>query len=385
MKFKIGIVLILMMLLVMPTMVGAVEVPAPTPQPLPPTTMPIDTPKYGPTAQELPYGWTIRKAEMYNQYGLDDFQREYGARPVYMEIVEISPANNYAILEFSSVADAEAGFSSIIRVEGWDSGDITYEFGDEGIFLPEEDVNLIFRNDNFVVLIEYIEPRTLAEIIDEKLEKFILPMPFTISNLVIKPAKVAIGKPVTIAVDVTNTGYLEDTYKAILIIDEGEIETKDVTVAGGATETGSFSPVTKDAIGIYNVAVGDQAGRFRVLKSAAFTVRNLVISPVEVETGKPVKIAVDIMNTGETKDVYTVMLWIDGAEVETIAVTVAPEATETVSFTIIKDEIRTYSVDVDGQTGSFTVTEQKPGLSGFEAVFAIAGLLAVAYLIGRKE
>ncbi len=392
MKFKIGIILILVTLLVMPMMVGAVEVvPAPTPQPLPPTTMPIDTPKYGPTAQELPYGWTIRKAEMYTQDGLDNFQEEYGMRPVYIEEVEIIPTtNHYIIFEFSSVTDARAFFSLMRTDVGSDlTYELTYEFGDECIVIPPQGVQeggVIFRNDNFVVLVYgNTEPRTLTEIVDEKLERFILPMPFAISNLVINPAKVAIGKPVTIAVDVTNTGYLEDTYKAILRIDEGEVEAKDVTVAPGATETVTFSPVTKDAVGIYNVAVGDQVETFRVLKSAAFTVRNLVISPVEVETGKPVKIAVDVMNTGETKDVYTVILNINGAEVETIAVTVAPEATETVSFVIIKDEVGTYSVDVNDQTGTFTVTEQKPGLPGFEAVFAITGLLVVAYLIRRRE
>ncbi len=225
-------------------------------------------------------------------------------------------------------------------------------------------------------LIDDVEIKVIAEA---------TPAAFTVSNLVMNPAKVAIGEPVTIAVDVTNTGDLEGTYKATLRIDDVVIETKDVTIAGGATETVTFSPVTKDAVGAYNVAVGDQVATLRVLKSAAFTVRNLVISPVEVETSKPVKITVDVMNTGETKDVYTVMLNIDGAEVETVPISVAGGATETVSFTIIKDEIGTYSVDVDGQTGSFTVTEQKPGLPGFEAVFAICGLLAVAYLIRRKE
>jgi PGF-CTERM protein len=201
----------------------------------------------------------------------------------------------------------------------------------------------------------------------------------------INPAKVAIGKPVTIAVDVTNVGELEGTYKAILIIDDVRIETKDVTVAGGATETVTFSPVTKDAIGAYAVDVGGQTKTLRVLKTAAFVVSNLVIKSAEVETGKPVVITIDVTNTGEAKDIYPVTLSIDGAEIETVPISVAGGGTETVSFTVIRDEIGTYSVDVDGQTGSFTVTEQKPGLSGFEAVFAIAGLLAVAYLIGRKE
>ncbi len=230
--------------------------------------------------------------------------------------------------------------------------------------------------DNSEFLIDDVEIKVIAEK---------TPAAFIISNLMINPAKVAIGKPVTIAVDVTNVGELEGTYKAILIIDDVRIETKDVTVAGGATETVTFSPVTKDAIGAYAVDVGGQTKTLRVLKTAAFVVSNLVIKSAEVETGKPVVITIDVTNTGEAKDIYPVTLSIDGAEIETVPISVAGGGTETVSFTVIRDEIGTYSVDVDGQTGSFTVTEQKPGLSGFEAVFAIAGLLAVAYLIGRKE
>ncbi len=230
--------------------------------------------------------------------------------------------------------------------------------------------------DNSEFLIDDVEIKVIAEK---------TPAAFTISNLVINPAKVAIGEPVTIAVDVTNTGDLEGTYKATLRIDDVGAETKDVTVVGGAVETVTFSPVTKDAIGTYTVDVGGQTKTLRVLKTAAFVIGNLVIESAEVETGKPVVITVEVTNTGGIKDTYPVTLSIDGAEVETVPISVASGATETVSFTVIKDEIRTYSVDVDGQTGSFTVTEQKPGLPGFEAIFAISGLLAVAYLIRRKE
>lgn len=91
------------------------------------------------------------------------------------------------------------------------------------------------------------------------------PAAFTVSNLVISPATVGVGQPVTITADVTNSGDFEGTYTVTLKIDDAAVENKDVTVAGGVTENVSFT-VSKDTVGVYQVAVDGQTGAFAVFR-----------------------------------------------------------------------------------------------------------------------
>lgn len=80
------------------------------------------------------------------------------------------------------------------------------------------------------------------------------PAEFEVSNLTFYPSEVEVGESVTISATVKNVGDLGGTYTVELKID-GEIqETKDVTLAGGATETVSFM-VTKDTSGTYTIEV----------------------------------------------------------------------------------------------------------------------------------
>jgi len=98
----------------------------------------------------------------------------------------------------------------------------------------------------------------------------------------------------------------------------------------------------------------------RVLRSkeATFVLSNLVIDPNEVYVNEPVTISVDVTNMGLTDGTYTVMLKIDD-EVENTAVFIeaAKEEpiTKTVTFTVTRGVPRTYSVEVNGLIGSFTV------------------------------
>ena len=88
---------------------------------------------------------------------------------------------------------------------------------------------------------------------------------------------------------------------------------------------------------------------------AIFEPSNLTVSPQKVEPGKSATISVDISNTGGAEGTYLVILKIDGVQVDDQNVTVAPEATETVSFTIAKEEPGSYTIDVNGLTATLTV------------------------------
>ncbi|UZE92794.1 MAG: PGF-CTERM sorting domain-containing protein [Methanosarcinales archaeon] len=160
--------------------------PTPTPTPAPPADwVPIDTPTYAPTAQDLPAGWTEDRIMLATQSALDDLQGQgcFGIRPVYAESLWIvdpykTVGGEVYIIKFSTNQDAKIAYSNFVKNLDYDYS-ILYGIGDEGLSIlgPGDDRGVFFRNDNFVVAIEEgIGVRTLAEIVDEKLE-YVSPTP----------------------------------------------------------------------------------------------------------------------------------------------------------------------------------------------------------------
>jgi len=88
---------------------------------------------------------------------------------------------------------------------------------------------------------------------------------------------------------------------------------------------------------------------------AEFKVSDLVISPEEVSPGQPVTISCLVKNIGTEARDYTVML--GGDFMGEQMVTLEPGESTTVSFTVTPDRVKTYSVTVDGLSGSFRATE----------------------------
>jgi len=88
---------------------------------------------------------------------------------------------------------------------------------------------------------------------------------------------------------------------------------------------------------------------------AEFELSNLAISPTEVKIGQTITATVDVENVGEAAGTKTLILKIDGAEAETKDIPVEGGKTETVSFTLVLDAEGTYSIEIDGLSGSVTV------------------------------
>ena len=90
-------------------------------------------------------------------------------------------------------------------------------------------------------------------------------------------------------------------------------------------------------------------------KPAAFTVSALSITPQEVSIGEEVTISVSVANAGNLSSSYEVTLKIDNEVIETQEVTLAGGASDTVTFKIAEDATNTYSVNINGLSGSFVV------------------------------
>jgi len=98
---------------------------------------------------------------------------------------------------------------------------------------------------------------------------------FEITSLDIKPTEVTVGETASISAQVTNIGRAVGVYSATLSVDGKKIDTKDIIVDPGSTQTVTFS-LSKDKASTYEIGIGE--GR------ATFTVKSkLVAKQVELE------------------------------------------------------------------------------------------------------
>lgn len=88
---------------------------------------------------------------------------------------------------------------------------------------------------------------------------------------------------------------------------------------------------------------------------AEFKVSDLVISPAEVIPGQVVTISCTVTNIGAEAGDYTTKLRGDFMAEQTVEL--APGESKPVSFEVTPEVAKTYSVSVDGLSGSFVATE----------------------------
>ena len=88
---------------------------------------------------------------------------------------------------------------------------------------------------------------------------------------------------------------------------------------------------------------------------ASFEVSDLIISPSQVEPEEEISISVNVTNVGEESGNHTVTLIINEEVEATEEVTLSGLSSTILTFTTVRDIEDIYTVEVDGQTGSFAV------------------------------
>jgi hypothetical protein len=91
------------------------------------------------------------------------------------------------------------------------------------------------------------------------------------------------------------------------------------------------------------------------LKPAQMSVQYLSVSPQQTYASQPVTISTNVVNTGDQAGNLNVVLKINGQVEQTRMVSVGAHGTQPVKFTVIKAQPGTYTVDIGGQKGGFTV------------------------------
>jgi hypothetical protein len=108
-----------------------------------------------------------------------------------------------------------------------------------------------------------------------------------LSSLSISPAEVVSGEPTTVTADVGNVGEVQGTYTTSLIVNDTEVETKQVLVSPGVIEPISFT-MTEEIPGTYTVRLGALSGTLKVIPLQAPSAPPEVI----IETSVPPKVVI---------------------------------------------------------------------------------------------
>jgi hypothetical protein len=91
-----------------------------------------------------------------------------------------------------------------------------------------------------------------------------------------------------------------------------------------------------------------------------FSVSNLTITPNNVKVGEPVNISIIVSNNGAQMGKYSVVLRVGGVVENITDMALAPGASQTASFVVIKDAAGDYYADIEGLGGFFTVIPLAP-------------------------
>ncbi|MCS7125658.1 MAG: cytochrome b/b6 domain-containing protein [Aigarchaeota archaeon] len=106
----------------------------------------------------------------------------------------------------------------------------------------EEQVISISRRRTLKLFLWIIPAAGLSYLFSELLQK----PQYKIGEIIVEPAKVMAGKPFTIFVEVTNTGYREDAFSIQLFIDGEFVAERKVTLLDGETRLLNFKATLND-------------------------------------------------------------------------------------------------------------------------------------------
>jgi methanogen extracellular protein (TIGR04279 family) len=207
---------------------------------------------------------------------------------------------------------------------------------------------------------------------------------FQLSGLLVQPTTAALRQAVTISVTVENVGSEPGTYTLALKINGATEATRKLVLSPGQRQTAEWT-VSRPQAGAYSVDVNGLTASFIVQpapRPASFTLRDLTVSPTQVNPGDPVTVTATVRNTGGLTGSTPVNLMINGEPDDTATVTLDPVSSTTVSFTVTRDAEGTYVVVVSGIVATFTVLAPPPPSVPWAAVLAAVVVVAsVGYII----
>ena len=133
---------------------------------------------------------------------------------------------------------------------------------------------------------------------------------------------------------------------------------------------------------------------FSLTPPADFQISNLAVTPTEVKADEEVAVSVRITNVGGQAGSYTLPLTINQTVEDTRIVTLKKGESITTEFTVTKQTLGTYNVEIGGLVDQFTVSEAPSNGTHSKAIpteylvaaaAAVAAILFVVFLLFRRR
>lgn len=226
---------------------------------------------------------------------------------------------------------------------------------------PEPEIRVLIRNvlTNKTILSVSQEGggwRTYSIPVEDVLLKQ-QPRPSIVVDAVVDKSQVRPGEAVTVSITVSNAGDAAVAHNLTLTVNNEAKKNWVVLLNPGESRSLSYV-LSFQAEGTYYVRVGGKTFTIAVSKPppARFEVSGLSISPDSVKLGELSTVTVTVRNTGGDSGSYEVVLRVDSQVVDTKVVFLCPNQSIAVNFTYMPTREGTLIVDVNGLTGSLTVS-----------------------------
>ena len=187
-----------------------------------------------------------------------------------------SSVSNYIVLDENQTVldyeDPESNNLTILTLGAttvsiqYDTHSLTLKHGEVWTFIVDTPYNITVQLPEESTVVYLSETPTEIDMENNRLTLFpsqweinyVIPLnppaDFQISDLTVTPAEVKAGEEVNISVKVTNIGGQTGSYTVSLIVNQTTEQTKEVTLAAGASTTAEFK-ITKQKLGTYNIEV----------------------------------------------------------------------------------------------------------------------------------
>ncbi len=178
-----------------------------------------------------------------------------------------------------------------------------------------------------------------------------------LSNLVIEPSEVMVGERVYIRV--TGTNYSDAYYKAktvVFKIDGVVVKALTYNLAPGRSMEYVYSFIPFEA-GTYTVEADGLYGSLVVIEMPPTDIElsNLIIIPTNPIAYERIYFKVTATNYGDVKETRQILCRFNGRTVMPQTVTLSPGESKVVTFSVMLFGPGTFTVVIDGLTGTFEV------------------------------
>ncbi|MEM3649015.1 MAG: CARDB domain-containing protein [Thermoproteota archaeon] len=215
------------------------------------------------------------------------------------------------------------------------------------------------------------------------------PLPNIVIDVTVNKERVRPNEEVTFSITASNTGNAIGAHNLTLTVN-GEIK-KSWLILLNPNERKSLSySLTFSEEGTYYVRIGDKTFTITVstIPPAKFEISNLSIDPSSIKIGQSSTISISVRNSGGQSGTYEVKLKVNNQVVDTKSVTLNPDQSTTVSFSFTPTSEGTYSIDVNGLTGSLIVSkEEAPSFPWLIiiAIVIVAVIVIIAVVFLRRK